>query len=100
MILSVQSDCSDTDFAAKLIDVHSDGARHAVDGPCDPRDDRDPSGEPRHLAPERVERLTINFGHIWHTFAAGHRLEVHLTSSNFPGRVSQYQERPSNTGER
>jgi predicted acyl esterase len=48
---------------------------------------RDPSGEPRHLVPERVERLTINLGHICHTFAAGHRLEVHLTSSNFPRRA-------------
>ena len=25
---------------------------------------RDPSGEPHHLVPDRVERLTINLGHI------------------------------------
>ena len=47
----------------------------------------DPSGKPHHLAPERVKRMTINLGHICHTFAAGHRLEVHLTSSNFPRRA-------------
>ena len=45
---------------------------------------RDTSGEPHHLAPDRVERLTINLGHICHTIGAGHRIEVDLTSSNFP----------------
>jgi hypothetical protein len=48
---------------------------------------RDPSGEPRHLAPDCVERLTIKLGHICHTFGAGHRLEVDVTSSNFPRRA-------------
>jgi len=46
-----------------------------------------PSGEPRHLAPDLVERLTINLGHICHTLAPVHRLEVDLTSSNFPRRA-------------
>jgi predicted acyl esterase len=44
-------------------------------------------GEPRHLAPDLVERLTVNLGHICHTFSAGHRLEVDVTSSNFPRRA-------------
>src|SRR5205807_1986119 len=48
---------------------------------------RDPSGELRHIAPDCVERLTINLGHICHTFGAGHRLEVDVTSSNFPRRA-------------
>ena len=48
---------------------------------------RDPSGEPRHLTPNCIEPLTINLGHICHTFGAGHRLEVDVTSSNFPRRA-------------
>jgi uncharacterized protein len=85
--LSVQSDCPDTDFVAKLIDVYPDGrAMLLMDGAIRAMY-RDPSGEPRQLAPGRVERLTINLGHTCHTFAAGHRLEVHLTSSNFPRRA-------------
>ena len=32
-------------------------------------------------------RLTINLGHICHTFGAVHRLEVDITSSNFPRRA-------------
>jgi putative CocE/NonD family hydrolase len=85
--LSVQSDCPDTDFVAKLIDVHPDGhAMLLMDGVMRAMY-RDPSGEPRHLAPGRVERLVISIGHIYHTFATGHRIEIDVTSSNFPRRA-------------
>jgi hypothetical protein len=85
--LSVQSDCPDTDFVAKLIDLHPDGrAVLLMDGVIRAMY-RDPSGEPRHLAPSCVEPLIINLGHVCHTFGAGHRLEVDVTSSNFPRRA-------------
>ena len=48
---------------------------------------RDPSGEPQHLVSNRVEQLSIDLGHIHHTFRAGHRIEVDVTSSNFPRRA-------------
>jgi uncharacterized protein len=48
---------------------------------------RDPSGEPRPLSPGRVERLTVDLGHIHHSFAAGHRIGIDVTSSNFPRRA-------------
>ena len=32
-------------------------------------------------------RLTIDFGDIHHTFRAGHRIEVDITSSNVPRRA-------------
>jgi uncharacterized protein len=87
VILSVQSDCLDTDFVAKLIDLHPDGrAMLLMDGVIRAMY-RDPSGEPHHLAPDGVERLTIDLGHICHTFGAGHRLEVDVNSSNFPRRA-------------
>jgi len=47
----------------------------------------DPSGEPRPLVPGRVEKLTIDLGHIHHTFVAGSGIEVDVTSSNFPRRA-------------
>jgi len=31
--------------------------------------------------------VTINLGHIHYTFNAGHRIEVDITSSNFPRRA-------------
>jgi len=85
--LHVQSDCPDTDFVAKLIDLHPDGrAMLLMDGVIRAIY-RDPSGEPRPLLPGRVHELTINLGQIHHTFAAGHRIEVDVTSSNFPRRA-------------
>jgi uncharacterized protein len=85
--LHVQSNCPDTDFVAKLIDHHPDGrAMLLMDGIIRAMY-RDPRGEPQHLIPEQVERLTINLGDIHHTFHAGHRIEVDVTSSNFPRRA-------------
>jgi hypothetical protein len=85
--LSVQSTCPDTDFVAKLIDLHPDGsAMLLMDGVIRAMYGH-PSGEPHHLAPDRVERVNINLGHICHTFGAGHRIELDVTSSNFPRRA-------------
>jgi putative CocE/NonD family hydrolase len=83
----IQSSCPDTDFVAKLIEIESDGrAMLLMDGVTRAMY-RDPLGEPRHLVPDRVERLSIDLGNIHHTFPAGHRIEVDVTSSNFPRRA-------------
>jgi putative CocE/NonD family hydrolase len=85
--LHVQSSCPDTDFIAKLIDLHPDGrAMLLMDGVmramyCDL------SAVPRQLVSGQVVSLTIELGHIHHTFPAGHRIEVDITSSNFPRRA-------------
>jgi uncharacterized protein len=85
--LHVQSSCPDTDFVAKLIEVEPDGrAMLLMDGVVRAMY-RDPSGEPKPLVPGRAEPVTIDLGQIHHTFRAGHRLEVDVTSSNFPRRA-------------
>jgi len=85
--LHIQSSCPDTDFVAKLIELETGGrAMLLMDGVVRALY-RDPSGEPRPLVPGQVERLTIDLGHIHHTFRAGHRIEVDVTSSNFPRRA-------------
>jgi putative CocE/NonD family hydrolase len=87
VMLHIQSNCRDTDFVAKLIDLYPDGrAVLLMDGVMRAMY-RDRSGEPRHLVPGQIERLTIDLGHIYHTFPAGHRIEVDVTSSNFPRRA-------------
>jgi putative CocE/NonD family hydrolase len=85
--LHVQSNCPDTDFVAKLIDFEPDGSAMLLMDGVTRAMYRDPSGEPRPLTPDGVERLTIDLGHIHHTFAAGHRIELDITSSNFPRRA-------------
>jgi hypothetical protein len=85
--LHLGSDCIDTDFVAKLVDLHPDGGAMLLMDGVTRALYRDPAGEPRPLSPDRVERLTVDLGHIHHTFAAGHRIEVDVTSSNFPRRA-------------
>jgi uncharacterized protein len=85
--LGVQSDCPDTDFVAKLIDLEPGGPAMLLMDGITRALYRDPSGMPRPLIPDRIERLTIDLGHIHHTFGPGHRVEVNITSSNFPRRA-------------
>ncbi len=85
--LNVQSDCPDTDFVAKLIELHPDGrALLLMDGVVRAML-REPAAGVQRLAPERVYRVTIGLGDIHHTFAAGSRIEIDVTSSNFPRRA-------------
>jgi len=85
--LHVQSDCPDTDFVAKLVE-------HLPDGPAILLMDgvvramfREPIEGPQPLLPDRVYRVTIDLGHIHHTLQPGSRIEVDVTSSNFPRRA-------------
>src|SRR5260370_18105002 len=85
--LQVQSSCPDTDFVAKLIELLPDGrAMLLMDGVIRAMY-RDPAEGPQPLAPGRVYRVMIDLGHIHHSFAAGSRIEVDVSSSNFPRRA-------------
>lgn len=85
--LHVQSDCPDTDFVAKLIEKLPDGrAMLLMDGIVRAMY-REAALGPQPLAPDRAYRLTIDLGHIHHKFVAGSRIEVDVTSSNFPRRA-------------
>jgi uncharacterized protein len=85
--LHIESDCPDTDFVAKLIEAEPDGpALMLMDGVVRALY-RDPSGAARPLSPGRIERLTIDLGHIHHTLRAGNRIEIDVSSSNFPRRA-------------
>ena len=48
---------------------------------------REPNAGAQPLSPDRVCRLTISLGDISHTFRVGSRIEVDVTSSNFPRRA-------------
>ena len=86
--LHIQSDCPDTDFIAKLIEVHPDGrAMLLMDGVVRAMY-RDPfAATAQPLSPERVYRINISLAHLHHVVRAGNRIEVDVTSSNFPRRA-------------
>jgi putative CocE/NonD family hydrolase len=86
--LHAGSDCPDTDFIVKLIEVWPDGrAMLLMDGVVRAlyRDGNGPNGRP--LEPGRVYQLHLSLAHLHHTVRKGHRLEVDVTSSNFPRRA-------------
>jgi len=85
--LHIQSNCRDTDFIAKLIELQPDGcAMLLMDGVVRAMY-RNATAKPLHLEPDQVCQVQIHLADIHHTFPAGSRLQVDITSSNFPRRA-------------
>jgi uncharacterized protein len=84
MRLWAASSATDTDFTAKLVDVLPDGtARMINDGIIRARY-RGSRTTPVVLTPGRAEEFVIDVGATSNVFAAGHRIRVEISSSNFP----------------
>jgi len=82
--LSASSNCLDTDFTAKLIDVHPTGELMLVaDGIIRARY-RNSMAEPELMTPGDVYEFTIDMGDIGQVFKANHSIRVDISSSNFP----------------
>jgi len=91
--LVAESDCFDTDFTAKLIDVYPDGrAILLTDGILRARFYKS-FREPTLLKPGEIYEFTIDVGGTANVFLSGHRIRLDISSSNFP----KYN-RNSNTG--
>ena len=84
MRLWASSSATDTDFTAKLVDVFPDGtARALTDGILRARYRRGKT-VPELLTPGQPVEMTIDLGATSNLFAAGHRIRVEVSSSNFP----------------
>ena len=88
--LSVSSDCPDTDFTAKLIDVHPPNADYPqgyalnlTDGILRARY-RDSWERPSPLQPDKVYAIQIRLFPTSNLFQRGHRIRLDISSSNFP----------------
>jgi putative CocE/NonD family hydrolase len=93
--LHVSTDGPDTDFVAVLCDVHPDGfVQNLAEGIVRGRF-RDSFDDPQPMQPGTVYQLHVPLGNISHVVATGHRIRLHVTSSNFPRW-----DRNTNTGER
>jgi putative CocE/NonD family hydrolase len=82
--LWVSSDCKDTDFTAKLIDVYPDGRAMLVTDGIQRARYRTDGMTQDLLPPNTVAELDID---LWSTsiqFQTGHKIRVDLSSSNFP----------------
>ena len=88
--LWVETDGPDTDFTAKLIDVHPPSADYPkgyamnlTDGIIRLRYAQNPS-TPRLRRPGEITRITITLFPTANLFQTGHRIRLDISSSNFP----------------
>lgn len=84
LTLYASTDSTDTDFTAVLSDVHPDGfVQNIAEGLCRLRF-RDSLRDPQPADPGEIYQLRITMGNTSHVFKAGHRLRLHISSSDFP----------------
>jgi len=84
VMLYASSSALDTDFTAKLVDVHPGGqAIHLAEGILRARYRKGYQNQ-QLLAPGEVAVFRIELAPTSNVFLAGHRLRVEISSSNFP----------------
>jgi putative CocE/NonD family hydrolase len=93
VVLYASSDAVDTDFVAKLVDVHPDGSSYNMAEGIVRGRYRDGLAKASPMKPGQVYRLEIDLVGTSIAFQPGHRIRVHVTSSHFP----QFDRNP-NTG--
>ncbi len=86
---------TDTDFTAKLVDLHPNGyAQIVTEGILRGRY-RDSYKKQELLVPGKIYEYTVDLWSVSHSFLKGHKIQVEISSSNFP----KYDRNP-NTGEK
>ncbi|HEY5911301.1 MAG TPA: CocE/NonD family hydrolase [Verrucomicrobiae bacterium] len=84
LTLWASSSAPDTDFTAKLVDVHPDDkAYNLCDGILRARYRKGP-GKPVLLEPGHAEQFDIDLWVTSNLFKRGHRIRLEVSSSNFP----------------
>ena len=78
------SSARDTDFTAKLVDVHLDGYAHNVSEGIVRARFRNSDYLESWITPGAVHDYTIDMGYTANVFRRGHRIRLEISSSNFP----------------
>ncbi|MCZ6874677.1 MAG: CocE/NonD family hydrolase [bacterium] len=93
--LYAMSSAVDTDFTAKLVDVHASGfAQNLTDGIIRARY-RESTNQPQPIEPGEVYAYTIDLWATSNVFKAGHCIRLEISSSNFP----RFDRNPNTGGE-
>ena len=80
-----KSSARDTDFTAKLVDVHPDGfAQNLLDRVVRARFRRGSKSAPSLIEPGDAYEYEIDLGYTGSIFKPGHRIRLDISSSNFP----------------
>ncbi len=84
VILNVSSNAKDTDFTAKLVDVHPSGEAFNIQEGILRARYREGFDRQVFLNDGEIVELTIDLQASAHHFAKGHRVRLEVSSSNFP----------------
>jgi putative CocE/NonD family hydrolase len=93
LMLYAASSAPDTDFTAKLVDVHPDGKAYNLSNGIIRASSRQSLEHRAPIEPGKVYNYTIDLWPTSNLFSAGHQIRVEISSSNFP-----HYDRNLNTG--
>jgi putative CocE/NonD family hydrolase len=82
--LYASSSARDTDFTAKIDDVHPDGISMLIQYGIQRARYRDSSTNPTLIEPGKIYEYTIDVWPTSNLFKKGHRIRLEISSSNFP----------------
>jgi hypothetical protein len=82
--LYVSSSTRDTDFTAKLVDVHPDGRAIILCDGIQRMRYRNSLEKPEMMEPGQVYEITVDLIATSNVFLPGHRILLEVSSSNFP----------------
>jgi putative CocE/NonD family hydrolase len=84
IMLYVSSDVKDTDFTVKLLDVYPDGRAYNLDETIQRARYRKGYKKEVFMKPRKVYEISVGPMSTSNYFAAGHRIRIEVSSSNFP----------------
>ncbi|PLP59134.1 peptidase [Mesorhizobium loti] len=82
--LYASSSAVDTDFTAKLVDIHPDGKAYNLANGIIRASMRDSLERRTPVEPGKVTKYAIDLGPTSSVFLRGHRIALEISSSNFP----------------
>jgi len=84
VVLYVSTSAPDTDFTVKMVDQYPDGRAFNLQDDVVRLRYRDGIDNPSPVEPGRIYRVELEMRPIAYRFRKGHRIEFHISSSNFP----------------
>jgi uncharacterized protein len=84
LVLYAASSAVDTDFTAKLVDVHPDGRVVNLNNGIIRASYRESLENPEPIEPGKIYRYAIEIWPTSNLFRAGHQIRLEISSSNFP----------------
>lgn len=99
LVLFVSSSAVDTDFSAKLIDIHPNGKSYFLVSGFLRMRFLDSVKATHGIEKGKIYRLEINLGHTAYSFFKGHKIGLLVTSSDFPNHGRNLNTGGSNEGD-